>query len=69
MEYRVKFVPDELLNGKVWAICRDPEVTTLYLAASSTEMAVVDKERHLEEAWEGYRLMTSVPEQRRSVNS
>lgn len=58
MRYRVKFVPDHLLNDRPWLICRHDDQTTLYLSESASALPLTEKERQLEAAWEGYRNMT-----------
>lgn len=59
MPYRVRFAPDHLMpEGRAWVICRDSDVTTLYLRASAQNWTTAEKERHLEAAWAGYREMT-----------
>lgn len=60
MKFQVRFAPDELMQGRVWFICRDDaeDVTTLFVSACATDMDPREKERHLEDAWSGYRAMT-----------
>lgn len=65
MDYRVKFAPKDLLQGRAWLICRQPEETTLYLC-DGEGLTLDEKAVILEEAWAGYRKMTErdVPTQR-----
>ena len=63
MHHKVKFAPDDLMpQGLNFVLCRDSGVTTLYLRAS-IRLRVAVLEQTLEEAWEGFCVMTEADEE------
>jgi hypothetical protein len=58
MNYQIKYGPDEdFPRQRSWVLCRQPDVTTLYLRRSMTQLGDLERARILEEAWAGYRVM------------
>lgn len=58
MQYRIQFVADELMpKDRIWLMCHQDEVITLYLARASHGLPEEAKARQLEQAWAAYRLL------------
>lgn len=65
MEHHVKFVDDDLLDGRDWVLCDwSEDGVTLYVRRGVREFSDERMERLLEAAWAGYRAMqrVSLPE-------
>ena len=68
--YRVRFAADELMQGRDWLLCdQHGNGTTLYIRRGAREFPDELMEAVLEDAWEGFRKLRKVPEQRQASSS